>query len=92
MSDMLKSMGRNLKREFKTYQLLLKDNRTPRLARYLLGLAVFYVLMPFDVIPDFIPVIGQLDDIVIVTILVVLAMKIVPKEVVEDCRMEANRA
>lgn len=89
---MLKSMGRNLRCELKAYQLLLKDNRTPRLAGYLLGFAVCYVLMPFDIIPDFIPVIGQLDDIVIVTILVILAMKMVPKEVIEDCRIEANRA
>jgi len=71
---------------------LLKDNRTPKLAGYLLGLAVCYILVPFDVIPDFIPVLGQLDDIVIVTILVILAMKMVPKEVIEDCRIKANRA
>ena len=71
---------------------MLKDNRTPKLAGYLLGLAVCYILVPFDVIPDFIPVLGQLDDIVIVTILVILAMKMVPKEVIEDCRIKANRA
>ena len=62
------------------------------MAGYLLGLAVCYILVPFDVIPDFIPVLGQLDDIVIVTILVILAMKMVPKEVIEDCRIKANRA
>ena len=71
---------------------MLKDNRTPKLAGDLLGLAVCYILVPFDVIPDFIPVLGQLDDIVIVTILVILAMKMVPKEVIEDCRIKANRA
>lgn len=92
MFDMLKPIKRNLKRELKTYQLLLKDNRTPRLARYLLGFAVCYALMPFDIIPDFIPVMGHLDDIVIVTVLVILAIKMIPKEVVEDCRIEVNRA
>lgn len=90
MFDVLKSMGRNLKRELKTYQLLLKDNRTPKLARYLLGFAVCYVLLPFDVIPDFVPVIGYLDDIVVVTAIVILALKMIPKEVIDDCRTKAN--
>lgn len=43
-------------------------------------------MLPFDLIPDFIPVIGQLDDLVIVPGLVLLALKFVPKEIVEDCR------
>jgi len=92
MFDRLKSLVRNLKREFTVYQLVLKDNRTPRLARLLLRLAIAYTLLPFDIIPDFIPIIGQLDDIIIVPALVILALKMIPKEVVEDCRIRANGA
>lgn len=87
----LKSIGRNLKRELKVYQLVCKDRRTPKLARFLLGLAVVYTLLPFDIIPDFIPLVGQLDDLVIVPLLVVLALKLVPKGVLEDCRAKASQ-
>ncbi len=92
MLNRLKSTVRKIKRELKVYKLVLKDSRTPKLAKFLLGLAVGYALLPFDVIPDFIPVIGFLDDIIIVPALVIVALKLVPKEVVEDCRIMADSA
>jgi len=85
-------MARNLKRELEVYRLVLKDPRTPRLARWFLGLAVGYVLMPFDLIPDFIPVVGHLDDVVIVPALVIAALRMIPEEVVEDCRARVQQA
>lgn len=92
MFDRLKSAQRNLKHEIKVYQLVLRDSRTPKLAKFLLGLAVVYALLPFDIIPDFIPVIGQLDDVIIVPALFIIALKMIPKEIVEDCRVRANGA
>jgi uncharacterized membrane protein YkvA (DUF1232 family) len=74
------------------YQLVLKDPRTPKLAKILLGLALGYALLPFDLIPDFIPVIGHLDDLIIVPILVILALKMIPQDVVDDCRDRATAA
>ena len=88
--DKLKSVERNLKHEIKVYQLVLRDSRTPRLAKFLLGLAVGYALLPFDIIPDFIPVIGHLDDVIIVPALIVIALRMISKEVVEDCRIRVN--
>ncbi len=81
-----KLFGRHIKRELKVYRLVLKDTRTPKLAKVILWVAVGYAFLPFDIIPDFIPVIGHLDDIIIVPGLIVLALKLVPKEIVEDCR------
>ena len=90
--DRLNSIGRNLKHEIKVYQLVLRDSRTPKLAKVFLGLAIGYLLLPFDIIPDFIPVIGQLDDVIIVPALFILALRMIPKEVIEDCRIRANSA
>lgn len=90
MLQKLKSTWNNFKLELKTYQLVLEDKRTPRMSKFLLGLAVAYALSPIDLIPDFIPVIGHLDDVVIVPLLVVLALKSIPKNIIEDCRRKAK--
>ena len=90
MLDRLKATERTIKRELRVYQLVLKDRRTPKLSKVLLGLAVGYALSPIDLIPDFVPVLGYLDDLVIVPALVLLALKMVPREVIEDCRARAR--
>lgn len=84
----LTEIARNLKRELATYQLLARHPETPRVARWLLALAVGYLLMPFDLIPDFLPVIGHLDDVVIIPLLVALALKQIPSDLKEKCRSE----
>ncbi len=90
MLDRLKATSEHLKREIKTYQLVLKDPRTPKPAKALLGLAVGYALLPFDFIPDFIPVLGYLDDAIIVPLLIIVALKMIPKEIFEECRIREN--
>jgi uncharacterized membrane protein YkvA (DUF1232 family) len=90
MFERLKSTARTVTREMKVYRLVLKDRRTPKLAKVLLGLALAYAALPFDLIPDFIPVIGHLDDLIIVPGLLFMALKIIPKELVDDCRARVN--
>ena len=89
MLERLKAVGRTVKQELAVYRLVLVDRRTPRAAKWLLWLAIGYVLLPFDVIPDFIPVLGHVDDVVVVPALIVLALWLTPAEVVADCRRQA---
>ncbi len=86
ISAKLRQIARDAKREIAVYRLVLADARTPLPAKIALGLAVGYLVMPFDLIPDFIPVIGQLDDLLIVPGLVLIARRLIPPEVLADCR------
>src|SRR3990172_5928586 len=72
------------------YRLMLDHPRTPRLSKILLGLAVAYAVTPIDLIPDFIPVIGHLDDVLIIPALVWMALCFIPSEVRKECRMAAE--
>lgn len=86
LSGRLKQVARDFKRELAVYRLVLADARTPLPAKILLGAAVGYLLLPFDLIPDFIPILGQLDDVLIVPGLVLLALRLIPKDVIAECR------
>ena len=90
MLSKLKSLSKSFKQEITVYRLVLHHQRTPRLAKVLLGAAVGYALLPFDLIPDFIPVIGHLDDAIIVPSLVLGALQLIPKDVVEECRSQVK--
>jgi len=89
--ERLKSVGGRIREELGYYRLVLAHPRTPRASKALLWLALGYVLMPFDIIPDFIPVIGHLDDLVVVPALILLAMRLVPEHVRHECRERSRR-
>ncbi len=82
----LAAEAQGLKRELEVYRRVLGDARTPWLPKALLGLAVGYALLPFDLIPDFIPVIGQLYDLIVVPALLILALRLLPGGLLNDCR------
>ena len=84
--EKLKQIAAQLKAEFEFYRHLQKHPQTPKLAKALLWLAVGYLLMPFDLIPDFLPVIGQLDELVIIPLLLYWAIKLTPQAVIAECK------
>src|SRR5437660_11975455 len=91
MLTQIKTIAENFRRELNVYRLILADPRTPKLAKWLLGLAIAYAVSPIDLIPDFIPVLGYLDDLLIVPALVILARKMIPSEIIMDCRRRATQ-
>ena len=82
----IREIAHTLKREIRVYQLVLRDNRTPFLGKVFLGLAIGYFSLPFDLIPDFIPVLGHVDDVIIIPALIFIALKLIPKSLVEEHR------
>jgi uncharacterized membrane protein YkvA (DUF1232 family) len=82
----IKQIARTLKRDIKVYALVLKDEKTPLLGKIFLGMAVGYFFMPFDLIPDFIPVLGHLDDVVIIPILIFIALRLIPRSIIKEYR------
>ncbi len=80
-----------VRRQMAFYKLLLRDPRTPTSSKILLGAALGYAIWPLGLVPDFIPVVGYVDDIIIVPTLVCIAVRRVPHHVVEVCRQKALR-
>ncbi len=76
--------------ELDVYRRILKHPKTPRAAKWLLGMAIAYAASPIDLIPDFIPVLGHLDDLIVVPALIMLALRLIPKDVVQECRRAAS--
>jgi uncharacterized membrane protein YkvA (DUF1232 family) len=86
-----KGFARVLKRQAAMMKYALDDPRTPRAAKVLGAAFMAYLLSPVDLIPDFIPVVGQLDDIVLVPAGFFLVWRMIPREVWRDARERAER-
>jgi len=87
---LLRGLIKTFKRELAVYRAVLKDPRTPLFGKVFLGAAIAYLVMPIDLIPDWIPILGQLDDLIIVPGLVLLALWLIPKDVVAEHRKRIN--
>jgi len=86
----LKARAQQLKTDIPALFLALRDPQTPPGARVLAGLAVAYALSPVDLIPDFIPVLGYLDDLLLLPALVSLAIRLIPPQVMQRARAQAQ--
>ena len=82
----LKKRARQLKQDLPIIYLVWKDRDTPVLAKALAAMTAVYALSPIDLIPDFIPVLGLLDDVVLLPALIVLTCKLIPDEIWERNR------
>ena len=86
----LKERAKQLKTDIPAVFLALKKRETPWTAKLLAALTIGYALSPIDLIPDFIPVLGYLDDMIILPAMVALTVRLVPAEVMASCRAEAE--
>jgi uncharacterized membrane protein YkvA (DUF1232 family) len=87
-----KQRARELKVETYAIWLAYKDPRVPWYARVFAACVVGYAFSPIDLIPDPIPVLGYLDDLVLIPLGIALALRMIPAEVMEECREKANAA
>ncbi|MEA3193703.1 MAG: hypothetical protein QOD26_2036 [Betaproteobacteria bacterium] len=85
----LKARARQVKVDLIALALATKDPRTPWYAKLIVAGCVAYALSPVDVIPDFIPVIGLIDDLIFIPIALALAVRFIPEPVLADCRSRA---
>jgi len=85
-----RTKSKQLKGEIYALYLAYKHPRTPWYVKVLAALIIGYALSPVDFIPDFIPVIGYLDDLIIVPTGIILLIKIIPRDILEECRAKAR--
>lgn len=90
MLEKLKQRARHLKTETFALYLAARDPRTPWHAKLLVAGIVAYALSPIDLIPDFVPVFGYLDDLVLIPLGIALAIKLVPPSVLAECRAQVQ--
>jgi uncharacterized membrane protein YkvA (DUF1232 family) len=84
-----KSWAKEIKRDVVALYLAARDRRTPLIARLAAAVVAAYALSPIDLIPDFIPVLGYLDDLVIVPLGILLVVYLIPPELMAEFRHEA---
>jgi uncharacterized membrane protein YkvA (DUF1232 family) len=92
MLSRIKSWAQRLKRDSHAIYLASRDPRVPWYAKALAIAVAAYALSPIDLIPDFIPVVGYLDDLLIVPLGIWLVVRLIPDEVMAECRAKADTA
>ena len=91
MFERMKAWARAIRLDITTLWLAARDPRVPWYAKALAGFVAAYALSPIDLIPDFIPVLGYLDDLLIVPLGIVLAIRLIPPPILAELRAEAAR-
>lgn len=89
--DQAKSWARSIKRDVVALWIAARDARTPIVAKLAAACVAAYALSPVDLIPDFIPILGYLDDLLIVPFGILLVVKLIPAQLMAEFRIEASR-
>lgn len=84
----LKTWAKRVKNDMVVLVLAIQHEGAPWYVKALAAVAIGYALSPIDLIPDFIPILGVLDDLLILPLLITAAMKMMPSEVMEDCKQQ----
>lgn len=90
--DRLRRRAHALKREAHALYFAYRDARTPWYARVVVACVVAYAFSPIDLIPDFVPLLGYLDDLILVPLGIALALRLIPTEVMAESRARAAHA
>jgi uncharacterized membrane protein YkvA (DUF1232 family) len=90
MFDKLKEKTKQITQKLSVLYIAYKRKDVPIIAKTIIIIAIIYALSPVDLIPDFIPVLGCLDDLIILPILIYVSIKIIPKNILEKCEEEAK--
>lgn len=86
----IRDWAKKLKQQLVMLHLAYKDKRTPWVAKVLIFIIIAYALSPIDLIPDFIPIIGYLDDLILLPIGIYFAVRLIPKNVKKECLVKAK--
>ena len=86
----LRQRAEQLKKDVPAVFLALKDKETPLIAKIFAGMTVIYALSPVDLIPDFVPVLGYLDDVILLPLLITLTIRLIPADKLEECRLRTE--
>lgn len=85
----LEKQAKDLKRKTYTLYLVYKDTRVPLWKRLFLGAVIGYAVSPLDLVPDFIPIFGYLDDLILIPLGLYFALKLIPQEIMVECEQKA---
>lgn len=86
----LRERTNKLKIDIPAVFIALKKKETPTIAKILAAITIFYALSPIDLIPDFIPILGYLDDVILLPVFVTLTMHFIPNDLFAECRQQAE--
>jgi uncharacterized membrane protein YkvA (DUF1232 family) len=89
--ESVKNVAANFATEMQVYKRILQDPRTPRMSKALLGCAALYAVAPIDLVPDVLPVVGQIDDAFVISSFVVLGLSLLPEGMVNEHRLQVKR-
>ncbi len=90
MLSELKNWARRIKRDGVMLWFACRDPRTPGWLKVLAFFVVAYALSPIDLVPDFIPVLGFVDDVLLLPVLIWFIVRQLPEQIVQDCRQQAD--